>query len=128
MSGPQDPLPRAIRGAAGEQNLTRSDIARFVGLSHTTVGEWFSGDRTPSRDQLIELEVILHVEPGQLCVLAGYLPPGNDPKVEKTENGLLVRLSLGLILVPIIYDTPGTPVWVPRPIPIHVKEPVPLAA
>lgn len=93
MTGEHQPLPKAIRAAAGDQNLTRSDIGRFMGLSHTTVGEWFSGKRTPTRDQLIDLERILMVEPGHFCVLAGFLPEGNNPKVERTAAGVVVRLE-----------------------------------
>ena len=93
MSGPQDPLAKAIRSAAGDQYLKQTDIADFMGLSHTTVGEWFRGKRKPSQEQTIELERILQVESGALCVLAGYLPEGTNPKIERTEGAIIVRLE-----------------------------------
>ena len=123
MSG-YEKLAVAIRSAAAIQNLNRSEIGRLMGLSHTTVGEWFSGDRAPSRQQLIDLEEILQVEKGSLCVLADYLPEGTNPKVERLPGEVVVRLStipaLALV-VPIIH------VPVPQENP-HVRRYLPQAA
>lgn len=108
---------KAIRGRAAELGLNQADIGRVLGMSKQTGHRIWKGAQRPTVEQCDELEVALMMEPDELRVLCGYLPKGNDPKVERGENEVVVRLStMGfLVLVPIIYDMPEE-AWAARPI------------
>lgn len=88
-----DPLPKRLRGLAGEMGLKQIDIARYMGVSHTTAGDWWNGVREPTRDQLLDIEELLEADPGDLAMLAGYLPGDNPKVVERGKGTLLVSLE-----------------------------------
>ena len=84
---------KAIRGRAAELGLNQADIGRILGKSKQTGHRIWKGESRPSIEQVDELEEALLFTPGELRVLAGYLPVGEDPKVEWGHQEIIVRLK-----------------------------------
>lgn len=49
------------------KRLTRQDFAKMMGVSQPTASEWFSGNRTPSLEQVELISRKLEVNPGWLA-------------------------------------------------------------
>lgn len=88
-----------IRSKAAELGLNQADLGRSLGMSKQTGHRIWKGDLQPSAEQCDQLETILMLQEGELRVACGFLPAGDNPKVERTTNGIIVRLSLGILYI-----------------------------
>lgn len=110
------PWAERIREQMGKLGMKQSELGEYLGRSHQYGHRLWKGDFKPAPDRqvLIDVEQILGLESGELCVLAGYLPEGDDPKVERADGQIIVRLeTLGIILLPIIHEESNA--WAVRP-------------
>lgn len=82
-----------IRAAMDEHQMTMMDLSRLAGISHTTVGRWFSGSAKKITDETAEqLSSALKIPLSEIMVLSiGGMPkpeelPARKMAVAETEE------------------------------------------
>lgn len=101
---------RYIRGRAAEQGLNQADLGRSLGRSKQTGHRLWHGELRPDEELCVELAEILQVPLDDLRVACGYLPEGTDPRIERDDEEIVVRLRVPIIYAMTRHD------WFRRPI------------
>jgi transcriptional regulator with XRE-family HTH domain len=99
---------QALDEELNSRGLSRSDLAREIGLSSTTVHSWIKEGKRPGRDNVLAVERVLDIRPrGRLAGMLGYagedgeagLPPMTleqhieaDESISKASRVLLLEL------------------------------------
>lgn len=65
----------ALRHALADLEMSQLELAERLGLSsQSVISQWISETHRPDPARVFEIERQLHVEPGRLSRLLGYLP------------------------------------------------------
>jgi transcriptional regulator with XRE-family HTH domain len=73
-----EPLPVVLAELRRAAGLSKSQVARFTGVSHSTVRRWESGQSTPGAHALAALELHYRVGSRRLTSLPGQRDPVRD--------------------------------------------------
>lgn len=102
---------RALQRARRERGLSQRELARALGLSHSTLSYWELGKGLPEPANVVELERVLELESGTLSRLLGYMPVATmqremvgvldaimaDPELGARERELLATMYRELL-------------------------------
>lgn len=83
-------LAAVLRSARNKAGLTQRDVARHMGVVHTTIGRWESGDTAPDTEDVVKLLTFLGITGDELeNVLAMAGTPADDAGIPQQLAGLL---------------------------------------
>lgn len=68
----------ALRRAMRDRHWTQADLARRIGVSQPTIGNWIHGRYIPVPTEVFAMERSLELVPGALSSCLGYLPATGD--------------------------------------------------
>jgi len=104
MSGFSHPGAVRLRSAAAGIGRKQTEIADALNVSPKSIGQWFRGEKEPSRTRLQELEQVLELVPGELLALFGYLPDG-ELTIERDGDQLRIVVTVGSTIPGYLNDT-----------------------
>jgi transcriptional regulator with XRE-family HTH domain len=80
-----------LANALKERHLSMRQLAREAHISHTTVAQVISGERTPTWEFCFSVSRILGADPVSLFRMAGLLPSEPAKVMEEEEVGAILR-------------------------------------
>ncbi len=100
-----------LRQERQQRGWSQRELARALGLSHSSVSYWEQGKGLPTPSNVIDLERVLDLESGTLARLLGYMPVATmrdemigvldaimgDPELGARERDLLATMYRQLI-------------------------------
>lgn len=79
----------ALRDAVRDRRWTQAELARRIGVSQPTIGNWLRGRYIPSTTEVFAMERALGLVPGALSSHLGYLPAAVDSPLGRLLGVLL---------------------------------------
>ena len=62
------PIGAALRYIRSRDRLSQKELAGRLGIAHSTLSKWESGDRTPTGDPVVRLKAMLPVIPLEVLI------------------------------------------------------------
>jgi transcriptional regulator with XRE-family HTH domain len=107
----REAFKQAIAHARREHGWSQRKLAEKLGVSHSTVAFWEQGKTLPTPMNVVDLEIVLELDPGTLARLLGYMPLDTmqremrtvldaimaDPDLGQRERDLLLAMYRELV-------------------------------
>lgn len=98
---------RTLESALRRRRWTQARLARRLGVSQPTIGNWLRGRYVPTPDEVFAMEQALAIAPGELAIHLGYIPAACDSLLGRLVAHLLGSADGREILAGVARSTRG---------------------